>query len=345
MPCSSPVRPTSAGPMRWSRWPSVPSTRRRCARRERFRANWFIDPSDPIPARWTDGLAVPDWLRDMLLCDGTVAPVFTDGAPRCRSDAPSTPCPTAPVASCCRDRSVGCRGATRRDGCRCTTSSTTSITARPTRGTWPGCARPVTGCIIEANSGSAATPTSPTGSPSPTPTAGSSTPPPDPANPPGHPPARPTLPTSPRGTALPKMADVPRPPRAHHQKRPTDATHRDAGTLLYNEQHADFLLVKDAESTLLDYLATLVAKEYLVYNNARAASDELAEELVRILVPRAPPPCHPPRHPTAVTIALAASSWASSAASMAPTMVKKPWIIPSKRRCWVGTPAASSAAA
>ena len=49
-------------------------------RRERFRANWFIDPADPVPARWADGLAVPDWLRDMLLCDATVAPVFTDGA-------------------------------------------------------------------------------------------------------------------------------------------------------------------------------------------------------------------------------------------------------------------------
>ena len=56
-------------------------------------------------------------------------------------------------------------------------------------------------------------------------------------------------------------------------------------------------------------------------------------------------PATPPGQPTAVTIALAASSWASSAASIAPTMVKKPWIIPSKRRCWVGTPAASSAAA
>ena len=49
-------------------------------RRERFRANWFIDPAEPIPARWTDGLAVPDWLRDLLTCDGTIAPVFTDGA-------------------------------------------------------------------------------------------------------------------------------------------------------------------------------------------------------------------------------------------------------------------------
>ena len=49
-------------------------------RRERFRANWFINPTDPVPARWADGLAVPDWLRDLLSCDGTVSPVFTDGA-------------------------------------------------------------------------------------------------------------------------------------------------------------------------------------------------------------------------------------------------------------------------
>jgi hypothetical protein len=49
-------------------------------RRERFRANWFIDPTDPVPARWSDGLAVPTWLVDMLSCDATVAPVFTDGA-------------------------------------------------------------------------------------------------------------------------------------------------------------------------------------------------------------------------------------------------------------------------
>ena len=49
-------------------------------RGERFRANWFINPEDPIPARWSDGLAVPDWLREMLSCDGTVSPVFTDGA-------------------------------------------------------------------------------------------------------------------------------------------------------------------------------------------------------------------------------------------------------------------------
>jgi hypothetical protein len=49
-------------------------------RRERFRVNWFIDPADPIPARFSDGLAVPHWLRDQVLCDGTVTPVFTDDA-------------------------------------------------------------------------------------------------------------------------------------------------------------------------------------------------------------------------------------------------------------------------
>jgi hypothetical protein len=43
--------------------------------------------------------------------------------------------------------------------------------------------------------------------------------------------------------------------------------------------------LKADEQALLDYLATLVAKEYVVYNNPRAASDELAEEMVRMLIP------------------------------------------------------------
>ena len=77
---------------------------------------------------------------------------------------------------------------------------------------------------------------------------------------------------------LPSVAPDPDPGRARSR---FDA---DAGTVLYNEQHADFLLVKDDEAALLDYLATLIAKEYVVYNNPRAASDELAEELVRMLV-------------------------------------------------------------
>ena len=94
-------------------------------RRERFRANWFIDPTDPVPARWADGLAVPDWLRDMLSCDGTVAPVFTDGAlPVSRSAGPNRRCRNGPDAWCWpATASVGCRGAPRPAGCRSTTSN------------------------------------------------------------------------------------------------------------------------------------------------------------------------------------------------------------------------------
>ena len=47
---------------------------------------------------------------------------------------------------------------------------------------------------------------------------------------------------------------------------------------------ADYLLLKADEQALLDYLATLTAKEYVVYNNPRAASPDLAEEMVRMLV-------------------------------------------------------------
>jgi hypothetical protein len=49
-------------------------------RRDRFRCYWFVDPTDPVPARWNDGLPVPTWLRELLTCDGTVAPVYTDNA-------------------------------------------------------------------------------------------------------------------------------------------------------------------------------------------------------------------------------------------------------------------------
>ncbi len=58
----------------------------------------------------------------------------------------------------------------------------------------------------------------------------------------------------------------------------------DEGVVYYNDGHPDYLLLKADEPALLDYLSTLVAKEYVVYNNPRAASDELAEEMVRMLV-------------------------------------------------------------
>ena len=54
--------------------------------------------------------------------------------------------------------------------------------------------------------------------------------------------------------------------------------------VLYNDRHPDYLMVKADETHLLDYFATLVAKEYVVYNNPRARPEELAEEMVRMVV-------------------------------------------------------------
>lgn len=54
--------------------------------------------------------------------------------------------------------------------------------------------------------------------------------------------------------------------------------------VFFNDTHADYLLVKESEPMLLDYLATLVAKEYVVYNNPRGDPSEIGEELARMLV-------------------------------------------------------------
>ena len=106
-------------------------------RQERFRANWFIDPADPIPARWSDGLAVPS---GCATCCSATAPCHrcSPTAPcRSASDAPNTRCPTAPAGWCCNaTRSAGSRGAHKPGGCTSTTSSTTNTAARPTPATW-----------------------------------------------------------------------------------------------------------------------------------------------------------------------------------------------------------------
>jgi hypothetical protein len=47
-------------------------------RRERFRINLFIDPSADLPATWSNGVAVPDVIRNLLTCDGTIVPTFVD---------------------------------------------------------------------------------------------------------------------------------------------------------------------------------------------------------------------------------------------------------------------------
>jgi hypothetical protein len=92
------------------------------------------------------------------------------------------------------------------------------------------------------------------------------------------------------GPSLPARPDRRRPselPSIESDPDPGEARSRfdvDAGVVFYSERHPDFLLVKDDEQSLLDYLATLVAKEYVVYNNPRAQPDDLAEDMVRMLV-------------------------------------------------------------
>lgn len=81
-----------------------------------------------------------------------------------------------------------------------------------------------------------------------------------------------------RSTDLPTLAPDPAPGQGRSR---FDAEH---GVVLYNEGHPDYLTAKQDETLLLDYLATLVAKEYVVYNNPRASSDDVAEEMVRLLV-------------------------------------------------------------
>lgn len=81
-----------------------------------------------------------------------------------------------------------------------------------------------------------------------------------------------------RSKSLPTLLPDPSPDGVRSRFDP------DEGVVYYNDRHADYLLLKADEPALLDYLATLVTKEYVVYNNPRAASDELAEEMVRMLV-------------------------------------------------------------
>lgn len=92
------------------------------------------------------------------------------------------------------------------------------------------------------------------------------------------PPHREARPDRRRTTDLPSVSPDPDPGEARSRFE------ADTGIVFYNDRHEDYLVVRDDESGLLDYLATLVAKEYVLYNNPRAANEELAEEMVRMLV-------------------------------------------------------------
>ncbi len=102
-------------------------------------------------------------------------------------------------------------------------------------------------------------------------------------------------PTPPNPPVPPAGQDSATPERQRSSRLPSIAPDPDPGEersrfdpesriVFYNERHSDYLLVKNDEAALLDYLASLVAKEYVVYNNPHAAPPELAEELVRMLV-------------------------------------------------------------
>ncbi|HUR49349.1 MAG TPA: ATP-binding protein [Acidimicrobiales bacterium] len=81
-----------------------------------------------------------------------------------------------------------------------------------------------------------------------------------------------------RTTDLPSVSPDPDPGQARSRFE------AETGVVFYNDRHEDYLVVRDDEPGLLDYLATLVAKEYVLYNNPRAVNDDLAEEMVRMLV-------------------------------------------------------------
>jgi hypothetical protein len=97
----------------------------------------------------------------------------------------------------------------------------------------------------------------------------------------GEPPTAPSSEARPdrrRSTDLPSVSPDPDPGEARSRFDP------DAGIVFYNDRHEDYLVAKDDESALLDYLATLIAKEYVLYNNPNVNNDDLAEEMVRMLV-------------------------------------------------------------
>ncbi len=47
-------------------------------RRERYRINLFIDPSQSAAVTWINGIAMPDALARLYTCDGVISPVFVN---------------------------------------------------------------------------------------------------------------------------------------------------------------------------------------------------------------------------------------------------------------------------
>ncbi|MEJ7722219.1 MAG: DUF222 domain-containing protein [Ilumatobacteraceae bacterium] len=82
-PCSTQVTRTSPGPTHWSRSSnrSLDTVTER-SRRDRFRVNMYIHATTDRSTTFADNWRVPDALRDLYLCDGSVTPIYViDGIP------------------------------------------------------------------------------------------------------------------------------------------------------------------------------------------------------------------------------------------------------------------------
>ena len=101
------------------------------------------------------------------------------------------------------------------------------------------------------------------------------------------PPSDPVSPAAPSENEQSSPSGSSRPPTVLPDPNPGEVRSRfdpDVGVVFFNDTHPDYLLVKDSEPMLLDYLTTLVTKEYVVYNNPRAEPQEIGGELIRMLV-------------------------------------------------------------
>ena len=129
-------------------------------RRERFRVNLFLDPTADLPATWGDGFAVPDSLRRLLTCEGTVTPTFVARA-RPVSVAPTVKGIPDRIRRLVLARDTACRvpwcGRT-----RCLGSTMSCIARTVGRRSWPTWPLSVRRVIVSATSVASASPATPT---------------------------------------------------------------------------------------------------------------------------------------------------------------------------------------
>ena len=223
-PCSKPVTPCSRPDRQDVTWTDALvemahrsfDTVTQPVRRDRFRVHLHVNADPTVDggmdtATWADGQAMPDTIRDLIICDGIVIPEWwRNGKPYAQGRQKRV------VPEWMRHH------ITHRDrGCRvpgCTAERWVDIHhivhwQPPHNGnTEPAnlvsCAGTIIGCITTATSTSAVTPNNPTGSRSPTPAADRSDPHPHhhrdhhptPPAPTGHPPANTSTPTASSGT-------------------------------------------------------------------------------------------------------------------------------------------------